>query len=84
MDLRKAACIRGSRTVCTIALAFVFIRIMGEAESSLFAFLPDAELRGVTPEWLSFVIPILAVESWYTRWPALRYAAPGQVGARAA
>ncbi len=29
-----------------IALAFVFVRVMGEAQESIFAFMPDPELRG--------------------------------------
>lgn len=67
-----------------IALAFVFVRIMAEAQESVFAFLPDAELRGVTREWLSFVLPLLAVEAWYSWWPAVRSASPKTAGTRAA
>lgn len=58
----------------TMALAFVFVRVMGAAEDTLFGFLPSAELRGVTREWLCFVLPLLAVEAWITWWPAFRKA----------
>jgi hypothetical protein len=63
-----------------MALAFVFVRIMGEAEDVLFAFLPSTELRGVTREWLCFVLPLLAVEAWYGWLPALRTARPRSGG----
>jgi uncharacterized membrane protein len=59
-----------------MALAFVFVRVMGQAEDTLFAFLPTAELRGVTREWLCFVLPLLAVEMWHTWLPAVRSATP--------
>lgn len=59
-----------------IALAFVLVRIMAGVQESMFPFLPDAETRGVTREWLSFVIPLLAVEAWYSWWPAVRSALP--------
>jgi hypothetical protein len=55
-----------------MALAFVFVRIMGETEDLLFSFLPDKELRGVTREWLCFVLPLLAVEIWNSWLPAVR------------
>lgn len=58
-----------------IALAFVFVRLMGESPA-LFAFLPDREVSGVTREWLSFVLPLLVVESWYSWWPSMRATAP--------
>jgi hypothetical protein len=55
-----------------MALAFVFVRVMGQGEDFLFAFLPDNELRGVTREWLCFVLPLLVVEGWQSWLPALR------------
>jgi hypothetical protein len=54
-----------------IALAFVFVRVLGESQSVLFAFLPTVELRDTTGEWLSFVVPLIAVEAWYSWWPSL-------------
>lgn len=62
-----------------IALAFVFVRIMGEAQGLLFSFLPSRELSGVTREWLSFVLPLLAVEGWASWWPAVRSSGPKAV-----
>ncbi len=57
-----------------MALAFVFVRVMGAAENSILAFLPSAELRGVTREWLCFVLPLIVVEAWISWWPTLRKA----------
>lgn len=57
-----------------IALAFVFVRVLGDVQGPLFAFLPDKEVRGVTREWLSFVLSQLAVEVGYGWLPALRAA----------
>lgn len=65
-----------------IALAFVFVRVMGEGEEFLFPFLPDKELRGVTREWLCFVLPLLVVETWLTWLPALRATQPRTVSPR--
>lgn len=55
-----------------IALAFVLVRLLGEVQEPLFAFLPDKAVRDSTREWLSFVVPLLAIESWYSWWPAVR------------
>ena len=55
-----------------MALAFVLVRVMGEVEDVLFPFLPDTTLRGVTREWLCFVLPLLAVEAWHSWVPSLR------------
>lgn len=59
-----------------MALAFVFVRVMGAAEDSLFSFLPSQELRGVTREWLCFVLPLLAVELRNSWLPAMRASRP--------
>lgn len=55
-----------------LALAFVFVRLLGEFQDLLFPFMPDQALRDTTREWLSFVLPLIAVEVWYNWWPALR------------
>lgn len=55
-----------------LALAFVFVRLLGEAQDLLFPFMPDPDLRDTTREWLSFILPLLAVEAWYSWWPSLR------------
>jgi Predicted membrane protein (DUF2306) len=56
----------------TIALAFAFVRTLGEFEGTLLAFIPDKDLSGVTREWLSFVVPLLVVECYYSWWPSVR------------
>lgn len=57
-----------------IALAFVFVRVMGETDDWLFAFLEDKAVRDATQEWLAFVVPLIVVEGWYTWWPSVRQA----------
>ncbi len=54
-----------------VALGFVLVRVMGDAQSVLFAFLPSEEISGVTREWLCFVLPLLVVELGYSWWPSL-------------
>lgn len=54
-----------------VALGFVLVRVMGDAESVLFPFLPAGEIAGITREWLCFVLPLLAVEMWYSWWPSV-------------
>lgn len=54
-----------------LALAFVWVRLMGMAEETLFGFMTE-NLRGTTREWLSFVVPLMLVEGWFTWWPAAR------------
>ncbi len=63
-----------------IALAFVFVRVLGESQAVLFPFLPTVELRDTTGEWLSFVVPLLLVEAWYTWWPSITAARARPVG----
>lgn len=48
-----------------IALAFVLVRVLGGVALPLFAFMPDKGTSALTREWLSFVLPLLAVETWY-------------------
>jgi hypothetical protein len=54
-----------------IALAFVLVRLLGEFQDVLFPFMVDQALRDTSREWLSFVLPLLAVEIGYTWWPSL-------------
>lgn len=54
-----------------LALAFVFVRLLGEVQDLLFPFMQDQALRDTTREWLSFVLPLLAVEVWFSWWPSL-------------
>jgi hypothetical protein len=57
-----------------IALAFVFVRLLGEFQDVLFPFMPDPALRDTTREWLSFVLPLIAVEAWCSWWPSIAVA----------
>ncbi|MGH7575704.1 MAG: DUF2306 domain-containing protein [Longimicrobiales bacterium] len=57
-----------------LALAFVLVRLLGEFQDRLFPFMPDQALRDATREWLSFVLPLLAVETCYSWWPSFRAA----------
>lgn len=60
-----------------IALAFVFVRLLGAFQDTLFPFMPDPELRDTTREWLSFVLPLIAIETWCSWWPSLKGARKG-------
>ncbi|MEM7416490.1 MAG: DUF2306 domain-containing protein [Gemmatimonadota bacterium] len=55
-----------------VALAFVFVRVLGEFEPWLFGFLPEGEIRGVTREWIAFVLPLILIEAALNWWPAVR------------
>lgn len=55
-----------------VALAFVFVRVLGQFESELFGFMPDPALRGVTREWVAFVVPLLLIETAIVWVPAMR------------
>lgn len=54
-----------------IALAFVFVRLLGEFQDVLFPFMADQVLRDATREWLSFVLPLIAVEAACSWWPSI-------------
>ena len=63
----------------SIALAFVLVRILGQLEPALFAWIPEPEVRGVTREWLAFLVPLLFVEavmSWIPSMKSHRKLAP--------
>lgn len=50
-----------------IALAFVLVRILGQLDPILLAFIADEAVRNVTREWLAFLIPLVLIEvslSW--------------------
>lgn len=55
-----------------VALAFVFVRILGGFEETLFGFLPEGELRGATREWLAFVLPLVVIEASLNWGPSVR------------
>ncbi len=69
-DLHRAFVIRAT----AIALSFVWVRMMAVGDGVLLGFVENAELRAATRGWLSFVLPLLAVELWLSWWPAARSA----------
>lgn len=57
-----------------VGLAFVWVRVLGAAEEQLFFYIDNQEVRDTTQEFLSFVIPLLVVETWLTWLPSVRSA----------
>lgn len=57
-----------------IGLAFIWVRLLGAFEQQLFPFISSEPARDTTQEFLSFVIPLLVVETWLSWWPGLRSA----------
>lgn len=57
-----------------IGLAFVWVRVLGALDASLFFFIDSQEARDTTQEFLSFVIPLLVVEAWLSWIPSVRNA----------
>lgn len=55
-----------------IALAFVWVRVLGVFAEDLLFFIDAEEMRDATREWLSFVLPLLVVEFVLSWWPELR------------
>lgn len=55
-----------------VALAFVLVRVLGQLDPLLFGFLPSEEIRGVTREWVAFVVPLLLIEGSLSWLPAVR------------
>jgi len=55
-----------------VALAFVIVRILGHLEPYLFAWIPEAAARGVTREWLAFIIPLLLIGLTMSWAPSMR------------
>jgi uncharacterized membrane protein len=54
-----------------LAMAFVWVRVMYDFQDELFPFIRNVDVRDTTREWLSFVAPLLVVETWLSWWPAL-------------
>jgi uncharacterized membrane protein len=54
-----------------IALAFVFVRVLGEWDEVVLGFVQTREVRDATMDWLSFVVPLIVIEGWYTWWPSV-------------
>lgn len=57
-----------------VGFAFVWVRLLRVVQEPVFGFIEDTEMRGLTREWLSFVVPLLIVEIWLSWGPALRNA----------
>jgi len=57
-----------------IALAFIWVRILGNLETYLFPFIQHQEVRDTSQEYLSFILPLLIVEIWLSWGPAVRNA----------
>lgn len=57
-----------------IGLAFVWVRVLGAFPDQLFPFISDDEVRDTTQEFLSFLLPLLIVETWLSWGPAVRSA----------
>ena len=56
----------------TLALVVVWLRIMYDFQDYLFFYVANEELRDVTREWASWVVPLLVVEFWISWLPQLR------------
>ncbi len=57
-----------------IGLAFVWVRVLGTFPEQLFPFISDEDVRDTTQEFLSFLLPLLIVETWLGWAPAVRSA----------
>jgi hypothetical protein len=57
-----------------IGLAFVWLRALGEIDGPLLGFISDEEMRNVTRDYLSFLLPLLLVEAWLNWIPAVQLA----------
>ena len=45
-----------------------------DLQDEMFPFISNVDVRNATCEWLSFVVPLLIVETWLSWWPALEKA----------
>jgi uncharacterized membrane protein len=61
-----------------LAMAFVWVRIMGQFQSELFPFIESKEVRDTTREWLSVAGPLIVTETWFSWWPAIKRAFAAQ------
>lgn len=57
-----------------IGLAFVWVRLLGAFEDQLFPFIENQDVVDTTQEFLSFVLPLLLVETWLSWLPAVQSA----------
>lgn len=61
-----------------LALVFVWLRLMEEVPYKVAFPLMSEELAGNTHEWLSWIVPLLAVELIFNWWPAMRGRRPAR------
>ena len=57
-----------------IGLAFIWVRLLGALDEQLFFFIDNQDVADATQEFLSFVIPLLIVETWLSWLPTLQAA----------
>ena len=56
-----------------LAMVFVILRLVGDIpQDKLFFFIKSPEIRDTTLEWISWIIPLLAIELIYSWIPLLR------------
>lgn len=56
-----------------LALVFVFLRLIGDIpQEKLFFFIESSEIRDTTLEWVSWIIPLLAIELIFSWIPSLK------------
>ncbi len=56
-----------------LALVFVWLRLLGDVPPDLlFFYIEDPAMRDSTLEWMSWVLPLLAIEFWISWLPLLR------------
>lgn len=58
-----------------LALVLVWLRLMYDLQGWLFFYVKDETVRDVTREWASWVVPLLAIETWLSWLPLLRSSA---------
>lgn len=49
--------------------AFVWVRLIDQAQGDLLGFMPIEDTRETTKEWLTLILPILVTELWFTWGP---------------
>lgn len=56
-----------------LALVLVWLRLIGDAPPDImFFYIADEAVRDTTQEWMSWVIPLLVMETYLSWWPMLK------------
>lgn len=55
-----------------LGAAFVWVRLINEAQGDVLGFMPDEDTQETTKEWLTLFLPILATETWLSWGPVAR------------